>query len=602
MKPVHFLAAYIATAAAAPVQQLDKRLVLYTVSNPLLQVVRNVDITAKRLLFSYGPGTGGGPPSPGGVLGLTAVSTDRLITNAEVAAQGVVDLGDKSAIDDNKAALNGLQTLEDYTKLYEGYWAATSAPTGVSPGLLTNYTQDLLFSMQRLSTNPYAVRRLAPGETLPFSVEDTIVKNLTGTDNGSEVIVGIDLDTLLSQGRLFYVDHSVLKDFETEQSANHAGGCDAYFFIHPTNGQFLPLAIRTNYQSNLIYTPHDSFEDWMLAKIMFNADDLFMAQFYHFSGSHFVSEAIFQAAVRTLSEEHPVLAILRRLMYGAFGIRPLAVDILFPVGGLIDRHFGYSGRAAESYSNYLYESGISGAVQANYFKANLKRRGLIESTFGPALTHFPFYEDALPLWNAMHTFMTALVHSYYPNDASIAADNEILDWMDEANGSAEVVDFPNRATMNSRAKLIDVLTHVAHLVSTAHHVVNTNALITAGAVLPLNPGALFHPIPTAKGETNVAKYLPDVDKSIAYIFNTGLFSRPLLAGTDRTIVHMFDDPVMLLRMKPAVRTANNVFKATMEARSTVVKNRQLDSNGLSQGMPFVWKTLDPDVAPWSLTV
>ncbi|RVD89109.1 uncharacterized protein DFL_000130 [Arthrobotrys flagrans] len=592
MKPVHLLAASIATVAAVPIQPLDKRLVFYTVSNPLLQVVRSVDIAAKCLLFSYGPGTGGGPPSPAGVQGLAHVEIDKAITNAEIAAQAVIDFSDRTVANADTAKLNGLQTLDDYTKLYEGNWGSTSAPTGVSPGLLTNYTQDLSFSMQRLSTNPYAVRRLAPGEILPFIVDDLIVESLAGKD----------LATLLSEGRLFYADHSGLKDFETEESANYAGGCDAYFYISPANGQFLPLAIRTNYQSNLIYTPADTSDDWMLAKIMFNADDLFMAQFYHFSGSHFVSEAIFQAAVRTLSEEHPVLAILRRLMYGAFGIRPLAANVLFPVGGIIDRHFGYSGRAAEAYSTYLYESGISGAVQNNYFKTNLKRRGLIDFVGGPALTHFPFYEDALPLWNATHTFMTALVNTYYANDAAIVADNEILAWMNEANGPAEAVDFPTKATMNSRAMLIDLLTHVAHLVSTAHHVVNTNALITAGAVLPLNPGALFKPIPTAKGATTIADYLPPVDKCIAYIFNTGLFARPLIAGTDRTIVHMFDDPVMLVRMKPAISTANNVFKVTMEARSAVVKNRGFDSNGLSQGMPFVWKTLDPDVAPWSLTV
>ncbi|KAK6329935.1 hypothetical protein TWF718_003362 [Orbilia javanica] len=592
MKPVHFLAASIATAAAVPLQQLDKRLILYSVSSPLLQVVRNIDIAAKRLLFSYGPPTAGGPPSPGGVLGSTAVTTDKLITNTELAAQNVIGSSDRSAAKADTAKLNGLQTLDDYTKLYEGNWEATSAPTGVSPGLLTNYTQDLLFSMQRLSTNPYAIRRFSPGETLPFIVADTIAENLTGQN----------MATLLAEGRLFYADHSGLKSFDPEDSANYAGGCDAYFYISPANGQFLPLAIRTSYQSNLIYTPEDTADDWMLAKMMFNADDLFMSQFYHFSGSHYVTEAIYQAAIRTLSEEHPVLAILRRLMYGAFGIRPLAVDLLFPVGGLIDKYFGYSGRGAEAYSTYLYESGISGAVQNNYFKTNLKRRGLIDFEGGPALTHFPFYEDGLPLWNAMHTFMTALVNTYYANDAAIVADNEILAWMDEANGPAEVVDFPTRATMNTRAKLSEVLTHMAHLVSTAHHVLNTNALITSGGVFPLNPAALFKPIPTAKGATNIAQYLPSVETSISWILTQGLFSRPLLAGTDRTMVHMFDDVLMLARMKPAVRTANNVFKATMTARSTVVKNRGFDANGLSQGMPFVWKTLDPDVAPWSLTI
>lgn len=37
-------------------------------------------------------------------------------------------------------------------------------------GLLTNYTQDLLFSMERLSLNPYAVRRLTIDDGIPFEV------------------------------------------------------------------------------------------------------------------------------------------------------------------------------------------------------------------------------------------------------------------------------------------------------------------------------------------------------------------------------------------------------------------------------------------------
>ena len=66
-------------------------------SNPRLQLVRDVDITAKRLLFSYGPGTGGGPPSPAGVLGHSVVTTDKLITKTELAAQAAIDFGDRTA-------------------------------------------------------------------------------------------------------------------------------------------------------------------------------------------------------------------------------------------------------------------------------------------------------------------------------------------------------------------------------------------------------------------------------------------------------------------------------------------------------------------------
>lgn len=35
-----------------------------------------------------------------------------------------------------------------------------------------------------------------------------------------------------------------------------------------------------------------------------------------------------------------------------------------------------------------------GAFQANYLATDLTARGLINSTFGPELKHFPFYDDA----------------------------------------------------------------------------------------------------------------------------------------------------------------------------------------------------------------
>lgn len=195
-----------------------------------------------------------------------------------------------------------MTTLEDYTKLYDEEWQPSSAPVGQDPGLLTNYTRDLLFSMERLSFNPFAVRRLDPAtdSALPFQIEDSTAMNISGQT----------LESLLSAGRLFYVDHR--NQSTLPPSAQFAAACDAYFYICATSGDFLPLAIRTNTNTSLIYTPEDSEDDWLLAKIMFNVDDLFMQQMDHFARCHFVAEITYYSAVRTLSDEHPVLALLQR--------------------------------------------------------------------------------------------------------------------------------------------------------------------------------------------------------------------------------------------------------------------------------------------------
>ena len=289
-------------------------------------------------------------------------------------------------------------------------------------------------------------------------------------------------------------------------------------------------------------------------------------------------------------------------MSGAFGIRPLAVAILFPPGGDVDRYFGYTGTAAQDYAGDLYDSGYAGNFQSNYFMANLERRGLINSPIGPPLKDFPFYEDASAIYAIIYQFMTTFVNSYYTSDAAIAQDSELQAWLVEANGPAKAMDFPTKSQLTTRAELINMLTHFGHLVSTAHHAVNLNQLETGSGVLPFHPSALFKPMPAAKGVQDVASFLAPINKALGSINGQAAFSRPGLANSARTLSNMFNDPVMLSRMNTQTRAANTKFMSAMKARSQVVSSRTFDSQGLSQGMPFVWKALDPEVIPFTLTI
>ncbi|EWC45528.1 hypothetical protein DRE_05386 [Drechslerella stenobrocha 248] len=562
-------------------------------SSVILYSVRQGLVAVKRISFLYGEGIGGGPSSPSGALGQAYIAADSAICETELAVQVTIDSSDALVAMASLPKYNDLKTLDDYTKLYDGdLWKASSAPTGPAPGLLTNYTQDLLFSMERLSINPYAVRRLMLGrDSLPIPIDDAVVAKLTG---------GSTLADLLQRGLLFYADHSSQAKLAPTQ--NFAAACDAYFYISPANGQFLPLAIRSNVGNKLVYTPADSSEDWLLAKLMFNCDDFFMSQFYHLASTHFVTEVAYQAAIRTLSDDHPVLAILQRLMYGAFGIRPLAAAILLPPGGSIGKYFGWTGESAAKFSGEQYSNGFAGAVQGNYFLTNLRNRGLIDSPVGPALQNFPFHEDALVIHNAIREFMTTFVNSYYTSDSTVPSDPELQAWLVEANGPAGAIDFPTPATMKTRKQLIELLTHMGHLVSSSHHTVNTNQVMTGGGVLPFNPSSLYRPIPTEKGAKDIASFLPPPRKSVEMIQSQANFARPAIAGTSRTLVHMFDDAGMLARMTGETRAANERFKAAMEAQSKVIKARKFNSEGLSQGMPILWQALDPDVVPWSLSI
>ncbi|KAI7315116.1 Lipoxygenase [Hortaea werneckii] len=560
----------------------------YTVPQSTLdKVIRSAGIATKRLGFNYGLPLAGGPAYPTGLLGLARIATDLLSFQLDVTPQLV-----NVALDDTAAALavadyNGLETLEDYTKLYDGQWE-NSMPSSNFDGVLTNFTDDRFFSMERLANSPYAVRRLEPGvDSLAFEFDEGLATNLTT----------LTLQELFDTGRLFYADYRDQKDLQP--TARYSAACDAYFYIHPESDDFLPLAIRTNSGGNLIYTPADDFEDWTLAKIMYNVCDIWFAQWDHLARTHETAHIAYMAAIRTLSEEHPVMAILNRLMFEVFAIQPLAAVVLFPVAGAVDQLFAYTGPEAQSYTTNLYANGGSGRFQANYFEQDLRARGLIDASFGPALKHFPFYEDASAINSGIADFMASFVDSYYDSDDQVAGDNELQNWTDEANGPASVLDFPSK--ISSKETLTEILTHFAHLASVSHHTVNTNELLEVSTTLPMHPDALHAPVPVQKGVENAADYLPPLDKAILQNTIGGLFARPNLVNTERTIANMFADDNMLARMNEQTRRAATEFRSAMQAQSAKVSGRIFDADGLSQGMPFIWRALDPQVAPYSLT-
>lgn len=287
-------------------------------------------------------------------------------------------------------------------------------------------------------------------------------------------------------------------------------------------------------------------------------------------------------------------------MKDAWAFRVIAIQRLTFSGGPIDQLFPWAGSIAGNYTDTLYQSGEAGAFQSNYFTRNLEKRGLINSAFGPKLKHFPFYEDALTIHTEIRKFMTAFVHSYYKTPGMIAKDVELQSWIAEAV-PAQIIDFPS-APLKSADALIDILTHIAHLVSVAHGTLNTNAPVASSGSLPFHPVAFYSPLPTEKGVTDIMKFMPKEQASVGQIILLAAFNRPTFVDSNMTITHMFDDGEMLAKMNRATRLAQEVFKKKMEGFSAVVRGRGFDASGLSRGMPYLWTALDPNTASYWLTI
>lgn len=191
---------------------------------------RSVGVLLKQAAFLYGAPVAGGPYFPTGVLGLAHVAADQALIELELVPQTTLVGLDMISSAAAAADYNGLKTLDDYILLYENH-LSRMLPGGPELGALTNFTQDLFFSMERLANSPYKIRRLNPAsDTLQFSVDDFAVKNIANSS----------LAQLFQSGRLFYADYRDQKNLT--QAARYSAACDAYFYIDSTSGRARPLS------------------------------------------------------------------------------------------------------------------------------------------------------------------------------------------------------------------------------------------------------------------------------------------------------------------------------------------------------------------------
>ncbi|KAI9762126.1 MAG: hypothetical protein M4579_000606 [Chaenotheca gracillima] len=551
---------------------------------------RAYEIERNRAGFKYGPSLLGNLSYfPTGPLGDPMVKRE-VASLYQDADQVLHDLPEdyRKAFEDITEA-GGLLNISSYELLYNSQWLKT-LPSGPLPGSMSNYSQDLFFSMERLTINPFSIKRLHPTENrYPFEVEEAVVQQLTG----------MSLSGLHRTGRLFLADHSYQAGLPIIPG-RFTAACSAYFFIHPKTGDFLPLAIKTNVGQNLTYTPLDEANDWMLAKIMFNSNDFFHGQIYHIANSHAVAEIVHEAALRTLSEVHPVRAFLDRVMFQAYAVRPIGEKVLFNPGGFFDKAFALSNVAVRKFGAEVYPSS-AGLFQANYLERFVVRQGFRNCTWGPELSHVPFAEDALAIVESIRRFASSFVHTYYPFERMLLDDHELQAWVKEATEEAGVLDFPESPLIRQET-LIDILTHMAYLTGVNHNILNGGTICKAAGVLPFHPATMHHAIPTHKGVESLTPFLPGLKESLDQISLVIRFNRPYINETRNTVVHMFSGRSFLSGASEPILRAAMSFEADMLHVSDRIQARVFNGEGLSQGMPFLYQALDPRWIPYYLSV
>lgn len=403
-------------------------------------------------------------------------------------------------------------SLEDYKKLF-AYIEL--------PPIADFFEDDSVFADLRLAgPNPVMIERMTTPDAR-FPVTEEQYQERMGS--------GDSLATAMQEGRVYLADYGVLAGAldgtfgATPPLQKYVPAPLAMFAVPPAGApdrQLAPVAIQCG-QSPADYpviTPAKGTDAWLMAKTVVQvADVIFHEAVTHFARTHALIEPFAIATHRQLSPDHPLFTLLIPHFQGTFAINSAAHEFLIaPTGGV-------NGLLSPTIDNarVLMVKGLRiRGFNDDMFPKRLRDRGVDDET---ALPNYPYRDDGLLIWNAIHDWVAAYLGLYYSSDAAVQSDAALQNWARElvAFEGGRLPGFGERedgsiATLNY---LVDAVTMVIFTGSAQHAAVNfpQNPLMSFAPAMPtaayLSPAA----IGSASTEKDWFNLLPPLDQAQAQL-------------------------------------------------------------------------------------
>ncbi|BCL38283.1 lipoxygenase family protein [Nostoc sp. MS1] len=402
--------------------------------------------------------------------------------------------------------------LQDYEKLL---------PEIPLPAIASTYQQDEVFAyMQVAGFNPVMIERI---ETLGDGVLSTVGDRFPVTDEHFQAVMGSDdsLSAAGQQGRLYLADYGILEGaingtYPHEQKYLYA---PLALFALPqgseSNRLLRPIAIQCGQTPGPDYpiiTPQSGKYSWLFAKTVVQiADANFHEAVTHLGRTHLFVGPFVMATYRQLPTNHPLRILLHPHFEGTLAINDAAQRILIAPGGGVDRLLSSTidnarVLAVRGLQSYSFNNAM--------LPKQLKQRGVDDPNLLPV---YPYRDDGLLIWNAIHQWVSDYLKLYYPTDQNIQKDTALQTWAAEAQAydGGRVPDFGENGGIQTRDYLADAVTLIIFTASAQHGAVNfpQKDLMGYAPVLPL---AGYLPASTLKTEVTEQDYLnllPPLDQA-----------------------------------------------------------------------------------------
>ncbi len=227
---------------------------------------------------------------------------------------------------------------------------------------------------------------------------------------------------------------------------------------------------------------------------------------------------------------------------------------------------------------------------ASFFPDTLVARGVADRD---ALPDYPYRDDALSLWEEIHTWVRDYVAIYYFDDGDVAGDYELQAWAQELTTAGKIQDLGEGApgaptSIATRAYLARLLTQIIFTASVQHAAVNFPQH-TIMSFTPAMPLAAYAPFPAPPGQpaTQPLDVLPPLQR--------GLLQQAVgtaLGGIHHTVLGEYGGQLALVQVQGAL--------LDFQKRLQALERKINAENQLGARTPYT--TLLPSAIPQSINI
>lgn len=333
----------------------------------------------------------------------------------------------------------------------------------------------------------------------------------------------LSLEEEMKEGRIFITDFKTLTEgtpFNPNPTTKQPlFAPEAIGLFHATrHGSFLPIAIQlTPNDPESIFSPKDSTDDWLLAKMYFQSAKAAVHEWaYHYVLTHAVSETIAISTFRNFARSHPMYKLLRPHVRTCVRINTFARVVLLPP--LTPANLSVARAAAGVGRKAFNEFNFSMMDIPKHFQDN----GTDDED---KLQNFHYRDDALDIWDVIEDYVKDVIEEFYECDEDVANDFELQAWTDDIGKEGFGWQDGNRRGMPESIKTVDELVRICTMIifnTTALHAAINFGQFEIYQFSPNNPPSMQLPV-HKKGEANLERILaslPDVQISSLFVATT----------------------------------------------------------------------------------